>query len=294
MTNREYNNYLERNLGKNFEHIKYRGVSIPFSSEAALRRGIFISGNKKSGKTNLMKIFADDLMGKVIKSDRVLTKGQPIKVVVKILDSSQAWLNSSIPYYQVITFEEIIGQKWENPININMIFELSKLMPMDQKIFIGEFLGDTFEFIVDNPIPHFIFVIVEEAQLILPSGSLRALYSQAALRHITVGRNYDLGSASLTQFAAMVSTNVIKQAGLCYMGLAFEENDIRKLRNFIGWKKDKTRKIFSSLKIGEFVYLKTGRNATALKIKTPEFIPKSEPEEWVPQRKQSFWRKLFK
>lgn len=263
---------LDEYIRKGGEYFTYRGVKIPFSMELALRRGIFISGGKGSGKSNLMKIFANYLMNKIVESHRILTKGQEIKVIMRIVDSSQTWLESSIPHYQNIDsiFE---SRKMENPLDQHMIYNVDNLYPMDQKLFIGQLLGETFDYIVDNPIPYFLYFIIEESQLILPSGSLRALYSQAALRHITVGRNYDLGSSCLTQFPALVSTNVIKQAGLCYMGVTFEENDKRKLRNFVCWKKKKVDDVFPNLDIGEFIFLKTGKGSKAFYIKTPEFIP---------------------
>lgn len=274
--------------------INYADVKIPFDISLALTRGVFVSGGKGSGKTNLMKIFVNELMGKTVPSHRLLTKGEPRKVVVHVIDPSQAWLRSPIPYYQTVTLEDVTSGKIEIPLNESMVYDVSRLYVYDQKLFIGELLGSVFELIVNNPIPVWIYFVIEEAQLIFPSGSLRALWAQEGLRAITVGRNYDETVSTLTQYPATVSTNLIKAVGLGYFGISWESNDLRKLQRFVRWKRAKVDETFPSLKVGEFVYLKTGRNACATKITTPEFIPKSEPKEWIPRRKQSFFQKVFK
>jgi len=284
-------------LGTQFDnYITYAGVKIPFDLGLALKRGTFISGGKGSGKTNLMKIFVNEIAGKTFPSHRLITKGEPRKIVVKVVDPSQAWYVSSISHYQVVRrLEDVINGKIENPLAENMLYDTSRLKPYDQKIFIADLLGSTFDYIVENPIPYWLYFILEESQMIFPSGSLRALWAQEGLRAITVGRNYDEGIGSLTQFPATVSTNLIKAVGLNYFGVAWEENDIRKLRRFTKWKRAECDDVFPNLDVGEFVYLRIGKGSKAFKIKTPEFIAKSAPQLWKPRReKPSFFRKLFK
>jgi len=287
----------QKKFGRQFtDYIKYRGVKIPFSFELALKRGLFISGGKGSGKTNLMKIFVNEIMGKTFPSNRIVTKGEDRTVVIKVVDPSQAWYGSSLPYYQVVTsIRDIVDGKVDNPLGTDMLYDTSRLKPYDQKLFIAELLGSTFDYIVDNIVPIWIYFVLEESQMIFPSGSLRALWAQEGLRAITVGRNYDEGVGSLTQFPATVSTNLVKACGLSYFGVAWEENDIRKLQRYVKWKRPRCDAVFPNLDVGQFVYLRIGKGSRAIQINTPEFKPKTTPQLWKPKTKStSIIRKLFK
>lgn len=282
-------------FGKRYDKfIEYHGMKIPFDISLALKRGVFVSGGKGSGKTNLMKIIVDYLMTQTVPSNRIVTKGDSRKVVVKVIDPSQAWYGSSLPYYQVVTYEKFVNREIDIPLHVSMLYDTSRLIPADQKLFIGNLLGATFDYIVDNPIPIWIYFILEESQMIFPSGSLRALWAQEGLRALTVGRNYDETIGSLTQFPATVSTNLIKAVGLSYFGVAWEENDIRKLQRFVKWRRPRCDAVFPKLDVGEFIFLHIGKGAKAFRIKTPEFKPKTKPKEWVPQQKNSFWRNIFR
>lgn len=73
------------------------------------------------------------------------------------------------------------------------------------------------------------------------------------------------------------------------MGRAWEENDLRKLKNYTNWKKKEAWDNFSDLRLGEFYYVKAGN---IQKIGTPEFKTKIKPRllEW---RQPNWLEKLF-
>ncbi|MCP8313085.1 MAG: ATP-binding protein [archaeon] len=270
-------------------------LNFPFDVKKARARGIFISGGKQSGKTNLAKVLADYQM-----------KQPPFeyenrfyeKTIVKVFDPSQSWVQeSSIPHYQEVTN---IREPILNSITGSCIFDISRMYPFDQRIFISEILGADFNFIVNKRIPVWIVYIIEEAQLVVPSLSLRSLFAQETLRTITVGRNYGMTVSLLTQFPAMVDTTTIKACGQGYFGLAWEVNDLNKLRAFVRWDKDKVWDTFPKLEVGEFVYLDIGGvDSYAQVVKTPLFKGKKPQQFMCKQqydyryKKKGFWERLF-
>jgi hypothetical protein len=192
-------------------------------------------------------------------------------MIVKVVDPSQTWVrNSPVPWYQVVdSWQDLRGIY--NDMTQSCVFDISRLYPFEQRLFIAQLVGSDFTYLMNKRNDWWINYLLEESHMVVPSGSLRALYAQETMRTITVGRNYGQSVGLITQFPATVDTNAIKACGQAYFGLAWEENDLRKLRNFTGWKKRKAENIFKNLQTGQFVYLITGRNSSARIINTPEF-----------------------
>jgi len=283
---------------KNIENINFYGDKhFPFSEREARLRGTLVTGMPQSGKTNLVKMLADYLMN----------KGYNIKV----LDPSQAWLESTVPYF--VELDDFLDlYTIPTTLDKSVVYDISRLYPDEQKIFIGIIIDADFNLLANmdldfnNPFEWVIYII-EEAQMVIPSGSLRAKYSQQTFRMVSVGRNFNQRYFLVTQRPADVSVKAISRAGQCYFGQHWEENDIMKISRFLGNisnstptpsrnKFNMTRELLSSLKIGEFVYLNPYQKIQQ-KIETPLFEYTKEQidlrEIIQPKKPKGFWEKLY-
>jgi len=277
-----------------------KNLAFPFYPHDALTRGTFISGGKEAGKTNLAKILTYLLKKK--------------GCVIKVVDGSRAWLRNT-PIKNIVKINSL-GSIEQSPITESVVFDVSSLLPDNQAYFIGTLLERDFNFItslVCQKCQHSLLLNqqnytwycpkcqteynyawycywLEEAQLILRSGSLRARASQCALRMVTVGRNFKEAIGLLTQFPALIDTNTIKACGLAYFGRAWEQNDLRKLERLVSWTRSRCEDVFKTLGVGQFVFQKVGEDATRKIIRVPEFIngfnPISETQ-LLPQKKPS-------
>lgn len=257
-------------------------LAFTFDYEEALKRGCFISAMPQLGKSNLAKILVDYLMKQ--------------GCVVKVFDNSKVWYRSSVPTYQVI--DTTHDEKIYNPLSVSTIFDISRLYPDEFKSFVATVIGDDFHLVSrlppafnDKPLPFSIIYLIEEAQLLMPSGSLRASYAQETFRMVSVGANFNLRYIAITQRPADVSVKMISRTGLRYFGGAWEVNDLRKLRAYTGWKFNETLSRFTSLKVGQFWYQK-GRETRL--IKTPLFKTDVTPVKY--ERRNWFfrWREVWK
>lgn len=276
----------------------YGNKSFPFSVREAKDRGTVITGMPKSGKTNLAKMLVHHMMS--------------LGYNVKVFDPSQAWLKSSVPYYLVMdSFMEVQDQAVLSPIDKSIVYDISRMYPEEQKLFIGIVIDSDFDLINDRSlvdVPHqWIIYVIEEAQMVIPSGSLRAKYAQQTFRMVSVGRNFNQRYFLLTQRPADISVKALSRSGQSYFGQHWEENDIRKISRLLGDKwSDNTptpksrkfnfvREILSGLKIGEFVY-RNPYEKIQRKIATPLFdytVEQVDIREIVkPKKKLSFWKKL--
>jgi hypothetical protein len=86
--------------------------------------------------------------------------------------------------------------------------------------------------------------VFEEAEIVL--GKQR---SQTMLQFCSIGRNFKLSYLAVAQRLAMLNTDLISLSGQLYCGCLHEENDLKKLRN---WLKDRTEKL-KRLSLGDFI-----------------------------------------
>jgi len=143
---------------------------------------------------------------------------------------------------------------------------------------------------------HWTIYIVEESQLVLPSGSLRAKYAQATFRMVSVGRNFLERYILLTQRPADVSTKALSRVGQLFIGQHFEMNDINKIAHLLGYEFKECREILSSLQLGEFIYFNP-YNRIRQKIQTPLYVNHRKPVDYFtinqPKKRLGFWGKFF-
>lgn len=228
-----------------------------FDIELAKKRGTFISGNRGSGKSNLGKILVDKL----------LRQGY----IVKVFDNSQTWRHSSVPNLRIVknNFGDIDFTK-------SCVFDLSMLYIKDQRRFV-EYVVKT-EFELQTQLPEnqrqWMFYVFEECEMLVSTHNR----SEEILRLACTGRNFKMSYIVLAQRLAMVSPSLISLCGQLHIGQAHEENDLKKLRNWLGNYVSELR----DLTIGEFLY-KHGKYAE--KIQTDKFTSNIKPKQISETRK---------
>jgi len=252
-------------------------LRLPFDVDDGKDAGVFVSAIRQHGKTKLAQLLAD----LYIDDD----------CLVRVFDTSQAWNSSNIP--TKVTLRQ--PHKIVYPSDQSIIFDISRLYLQQQRFTIQTILGTDFQTRVESPNPkleQWIIYFFEEAQIILPNGSLRANYAQEAFRTISVGANYNLGYMLITQRPADVSTKAISRCGILYLGKHFESNDITKLKKFLGWRKyNDTHERLSSLKKREFYHF-DGNKAT--KFRAPTYRQYRQPTEFNrPSRIRGFWGNIW-
>jgi DNA helicase HerA-like ATPase len=204
-----------------------------FDVEELKTSGVFISGAPGSGKSTFAFFLADQLIRN--------------NFIVYAFDPSQAWkTKSSIPKYVEVTekIPFLILQKEST------VYDISLLSPLKQQNFVENFCRILFNERARSMSRPQTFLIFEEAHLYIPKGDLQKEVAQELLRIITVGRNYNIRFALLTQFPTMIDKMAIKYCKLKFFGYCDDADDIKYLRSFLG----EDANSLNGLDPGEFVY----------------------------------------
>ena len=224
-------------------------MSVPFNIALAIDSGFYVSGTSQSGKTNLAKLLVQQLFDKGI--------------ACYVLDASKAWTHDT-PIDDVVKIEsDKRDYAWEG----STVFDIASLSARHKVLFVNKLCHDVYEAHV-NGYARKEFLIFEEAQLYIPSGSMRLAVRRSSpcesvLDVVTVGANYGLRFGLITQFPALVDKPPVKITQQRYFGWTWERNDVSYIKAFVG--KEWAAKL-QSLQKGEFIY--QCRDATTL-IKTP-------------------------
>jgi len=222
-----------------------------FDSDLGLQRGTFIAGNRGCAKSNLAKTIVD----------LFLRKGS----IVRVFDNSQTWRNSNVPNLVLVKpysfFEPKYGESY--------VFDTSLLDIEQQKAFIENVADREFiqtAMLSENERTWRIYVF-EECELLLGTHD----NSKKIMRLCASGRNLKMSYVAIAQRFQMVTTSVISLSGQLYVGAMHEQNDLKKIRN---WLADKTKEL-QSLEVGEFFRYCNGKSA---KMKTERFRARSQPK----------------
>lgn len=248
-----YKEHLARELAENVEDFEVKPQAFDFDLNEALKSGVFIAGGKQCGKTNLAKTLADLFMKH--------------GCIVKVFDTSQQWLDSSVPY-----IIEVNQPLLDIPLYESVVFDLSRLYASQIKAFITQVLSKEFSLQVVTPKHErkWIVYVLEECQILIPQGKLRNKESQEVLRLLTSGANYNLSYVAITQRPSTTDTTVMELAFQRYFARLDGENDKRKIKTYI---KDYAQQL-DSLNVGEFIY---DMGHTTKKIATEQFASASTP-----------------
>jgi hypothetical protein len=218
-------------------------TELPFAIKGAMDTGFFIAGARQSGKTTLAKHLAQKLIQRGI--------------CVYVLDVSRAWANNT-PITNIMTIpyskEDIHIQLWKS-----RVFDLSNLGYAARHTYVNEFtqaVYDAHKAFGYKKAP-FEFIFYEEAQTYVPNGSFRSITKYAPLVDlITVGANFNLSFALITQFPALVDKTPVKAAQQRYFGWSTEKNEVDYIRKFVGkeYVKPENPDSIINLRKGEFLY----------------------------------------
>jgi len=211
--------------------------TVPFDVNLAVDSGFYVSGTSQSGKTNLTKLIVQ----------RLIDNG----IACYVMDASKAWTHDT-PISDVLVVDtKIETYAWHG----STVFDIAALNARHKVRFVNQFCHDIYAMHVEGYAAKE-FIIFEEAQLYIPSGSLRLAIRRSSpcesvLDVVTVGANYGLRFGLITQFPALVDKPPVKITQQRYFGWTWERNDVAYIKAFIG--KEWAAKL-QSLQKGEFIY----------------------------------------
>jgi hypothetical protein len=208
--------------------------TIPFDVKEAIASGFYCCGTRQlSGKTNLAKILVSKLIG--------------YGVNVYVIDPSLAWLGNS-PIRNVIQIPKGSGS-FSMELR-STVFDVSRLGYAERFAFVRNFC----KILTDGHLNGYSapeMVVFEECHSYLPNGCTRSKKYSDIVDFVTIGGNYNLSFAAITQFSASVDKAIVKLAQQRYFGLTSEDNDKRYVKSFIGknWIPE-----LINLQSGQFIY----------------------------------------
>ena len=192
-----------------------------FPIERILREGCFVTGGRGSGKTNLQKLLVQKALSR--------------KIRVKVIDTCLAW--KTYPLERIKVNSEYVPNLW------NRVYDLSRLSVLETRSFVSDMLQrDTKEGIISTDMGYkpSCLIVIEEAQNVIPSNSLRSKQFMEISRFITQGRNFGMSYIASTQRPASVDINLIENSGVNYWFRLQGARNIQKARYWLSkfetWK----------------------------------------------------------
>jgi len=251
---------------------------IPFSTEEAMKSGVYISGTTGTGKSDIGMYQAEELMRE--------------GVIVIVFDPSQDWITrSSIRGYAMPKMDEYL---WNGYIpQRNFIFDLSQLTIIEQQGFVEDFCKKLIEQQAKTKCefgvycdwkPKQYYIIFEEAQIYFPQGYMMSRSYRNTVRMMTQGRNFGVRFCCITQFASMIDKKAMRYMRQRYFGYTDEPNDTEYiLKMFPKEFREQGTKYLMGLKAGQFIY-KCGNAVDQFEIAPFQSETKPQPTEEIPQK----------
>jgi len=253
--------------------------------ETILDECCFISGGRRSGKTNLGILLVDELLNN--------------DVQVKVIDSSRQWLKrSSVPNYVKVGSARAssygLFSIWDLPNLWNCIYDCSRLTTAQLREFVQGMMKHDFQEAVildEQGIQVKACYVLEECQNLIPNSALRSYSFQEIGRFVTQGRNFGLSYIALTQRLASVDSNLVEISGLKYFGKTEGDNNRRKAKAWL--PKEHLNKV-RDLKTGEFLQ-QYGSKITLEQVSLFQSITKPQPYvESQEPRKPSLMQRILR
>lgn len=190
-------------------------MNFPFDVEEAMRTGVYGSGSTGMGKSDVFMEIAEKLMKE--------------NIIVVVFDPSQDWQErSTIPQFTRPVISEYLWNEqiqWENLTSC--IWDLSQLTTVEMQGFVEDFCKKLMKW--QSSIPQEkrkrIFLIFEEGQIYFPEGCMNAKAYRNTSRMMTVGRNFGIRFACITQFASAIDKKAMRYMRQRYFGYTDEPND---------------------------------------------------------------------
>jgi hypothetical protein len=201
MTSIERKNEQWLKESENMESSEFR-----FDIKEGMATTTFITGSRGIGKSDICMKIADQLMKK--------------DILVVVFDCSGDWVKRSgiSEYLKAEPFSDLAIP------DQNVIVDTSMLTPMQQQQCVERFCKRLFEFQLHSTQRH--YLVFEEAQIFFPLNSLRSLKTQNTMRILTTGRNFGVSLCAISQFAATIDKELVKNAAQIFLGYASELNTL--------------------------------------------------------------------
>jgi hypothetical protein len=212
--------------------------SLTVDIEEAMKTGIYISGTSNTGKSDLgMEI-----------SDSMMSKG----IIVLAVDVSGDWAKrSNIP--NVVKVSAVT----DFSLSVSTVFDTSALTVMQQREFIEKLCAAIWIHQTTVYPRKRIFLWLEEGHISFPLNAFQSKKYAEATRLVSVGRNIDVRIGVITQFASLLSKDVMKYMKQRYFSITNEPNDVDYIAKMIG-KEDAQR--LRTVQNGQFIYSVNGNN----------------------------------
>jgi hypothetical protein len=202
-----------------------------FDLNEAMQTTTFISGSRGIGKSDIAMHIIDKLTDE--------------SIICIAFDCSLDWLKRS-------SISQYITVKPYTDLNVpyqNTIIDMSILTPIEQQRTVEAFCKKLFEHQINNMANKY-YLVFEESQIYFPLSALSSKNTQNTMRLLTVGRNFNISLATISQFPALVSKELIKHAGQIYIGYSTELNTLNYWRGILGTHTEKLKQLSN----GQFVY----------------------------------------
>jgi len=209
----------------------------PLNFKECKRSNLLVTGTNQQGKSLLAMAISDMLM----------RRGWQVIV----FDNVGHWkVKSSIPlYYQVSekTMKYILPRG-------SIIYDTSRLLPFMTREFVEMVLHDIWKLKLDNPLPQWLLIVLEEAHLYMRN--IRGLVSQNLMRICSVGANHRVRTLAISPSLTGMDTEFIRLAQQRYhFKLGCELNSKRRFRGY--YSKD-WQIVAEHLDVGETIYYNNG------------------------------------
>lgn len=187
----------------------------------------FISGGRKSGKSNLAILLVSQLLRENVK--------------VKVIDASRQWLKRfNVPLYIKIGLPKVNGfsffSRFQVPNLWNCIYDCSRLSASQMRALVQKMMECDFQraIIMDEQGAQTrTCYVLEECQNLIPNSVLRSYSFQEISRFVTQGRNFGLSYIAVTQRLASVDSNLVEISGSKYFGKTEGDNNRRKAKSWL-------------------------------------------------------------
>jgi hypothetical protein len=252
----EYRSYIEREateLGIVKGQVQYKScltanMGFPIDLEECRKSNILITGTNAQGKTLAAMQICDILIN---------NNWQCL-----VFDSSGIWKSkSSIPDVCTVRKKK---DKVRMYLDRSMIFDISLLLPRDQKKFLEQILSQIWVLRVLQRPQRWCLIVLEEAHLYMRN--IRGLVSQNLMRICSVGRNWKIRTLAISPSLTGLDCEFVRLAQQRYhFRLGNEVNAKRRFRSYYGldWCRE-----CQNLDVGFALYV----NKEKLEVwKIPEF-----------------------
>lgn len=234
-----------------------------------MKSGMLIVGGRGVGKSTSAKVITTEIL-----------KKDPM-TQIKILDPTSTWrwnFSDSVRYQSIDESTRFIYDGNKSIIfDVGLIDEYD-VMSFIEKIILNDYLRqrDRKEELGGYNDKSIIYVI-EEAQSVLGSYSLRRKGGRKMLKMISEGRNYNLAFILIGQRMANISTSALERMQGFLMGKMTGARDLSKIRRVCGRVTGIVDEIPQLNDVGEFIYW---NGSSSYRFNCPRYECDTSPIEW--------------